>query len=186
MTIWFDTEITVTPHWSLNTCRGVIRCRDLHDCEDAEVLSGLALQGVTAVKHIMRRNGDKNKPSNTFILTFSAPTPPTAPSLKVHPKVHTQTMEQPPAAAGSHLGVWGFKSSALAHPPTAKLKPGPASSKTPLEKSPAKTAMKTSPTRPPKGSGDLVKLTYKYCSLDEMAMDLSGASSFSPNKGKHK
>ena len=93
---------------------------------------------------------------------------------------------QPPAAAGSHLGARGSKSSALAPPPTAKLKPRPASSKTPLEKPPAKTAMKTSPTRPPKGSGDLVKLANKYSSLDEIAMDLGGASSFSPNKGKHK
>ena len=76
MTIWFDTEITVTRHRSLNTCRGVIRCRDLRDCEDAEVMSGLALQGVTALKHIMRRNGDKYEPSCTFILTFSAPTQP--------------------------------------------------------------------------------------------------------------
>jgi hypothetical protein len=76
MTIWFDTKITVTTHRSLNTCRGVIRSRDLRDGEDAEVLSGLASQGVTALKHIMRRNGDKYEPSNTFILTFSAPTPP--------------------------------------------------------------------------------------------------------------
>ena len=76
MTIWFDTKITVTPHRSLNTCRGVIRCRDLRDCEDAEVLSGLASQGVIALKHIMRRNGDQYEPSNTFILTFSSPTPP--------------------------------------------------------------------------------------------------------------
>ena len=37
MTVWFDTEITVTPHRSLNTSRGVIRCRDLRDCDDAEV-----------------------------------------------------------------------------------------------------------------------------------------------------
>ena len=47
-------------------------------------------------------------------------------------------------------------------------------------------AIKTSPTRPPKGSRDLVKLANKYRSLDEMAMDLGGASSSSPNKGKHK
>lgn len=76
MTVWFDTEITVTPHRSLNTSRGVIRCRDLRDCDDAEVLSGLASQGVTALKHIMRRSGSNTEPSNTFILTFSAPTPP--------------------------------------------------------------------------------------------------------------
>ena len=43
---------------------------------------------------------------------------------------------QPPAAAGSHLGARGSKSSALAHPPTTKHKPGPTSSKTPLEEPP--------------------------------------------------
>ena len=38
MTNWLDTEIKVSPHRSLNCCRGVIRCRDFKDCADDEVL----------------------------------------------------------------------------------------------------------------------------------------------------
>jgi len=73
---WLNTEVKVSPHRSLNSCRGVIRCRDFKDCADDEVLDALRSQGVTSVKHIMIKKGDKSEPSNTFILTFSAPTPP--------------------------------------------------------------------------------------------------------------
>jgi hypothetical protein len=73
---WFDTEITVTPHRALNSSRGVIRCRELRDCSDDEVLAALQSQGVTAVKHILTKRSDKVEPTNTFILTFNTPTPP--------------------------------------------------------------------------------------------------------------
>ncbi len=78
MTNWFDTPITVTPHHTLNTCRGVIRCRELRDCDDSEVLAALGPQGVVEVKHISAKRNDKLEPTNTFILTFKTPTPPKA------------------------------------------------------------------------------------------------------------
>ena len=78
MTNWFDTPISVTPHRSLNTSRGVIRCREFRDCEDGEVVDALQSQGVTAVKHIMANRDGKMEPTNTFILTFNLPTPPKA------------------------------------------------------------------------------------------------------------
>ena len=76
MTNWFDTPITVTPHRSLNTSRGVIRCRELRDCNDSEVLMALSSQGVVEAKHILTKRNDKLEPTNTFILTFKMPTPP--------------------------------------------------------------------------------------------------------------
>jgi hypothetical protein len=76
MHTWFDTEITVTPHRTLNTSRGVIRCRELRDCSDDDVLTNLTSQGVTEVKHIMSKRADKAEPTSTFILTFNTPTPP--------------------------------------------------------------------------------------------------------------
>ena len=76
MTIWFDTCITVTPHRSLNTCRGVIRSRELRDCDDGEVLEALHSQGVTAVKRITTKRNGHVEPTNTIILTFNLPTPP--------------------------------------------------------------------------------------------------------------
>ena len=78
MTTWFDTPITVTAHRSLNTSRGVIRCRDLRDCDDADVLNALSSQGVVEVKHIFTKRNDKLEPTNTFILTFNLPSPPKA------------------------------------------------------------------------------------------------------------
>jgi len=42
------------------------------------------------------------------------------------------------------------------------------------------------PQRLPKGTADVIKLTNRYSSLEEMSMDLGGASHSSPNKGKHK
>ena len=78
MTNWFDTPISVTPHRSLNTSRGVIRCREFRDCDDGEVVDALQSQGVTAVKHIMAKRDGKMEPTNTFILTFNLPTPPKA------------------------------------------------------------------------------------------------------------
>jgi hypothetical protein len=76
-----DISVAVTPHRSLNSCRGIIRCRDLRDCDDAEVLAELQPQGVTAIYHMLAtRNGIK-EPTNTFVLTFNTPTLPE--SIKV-------------------------------------------------------------------------------------------------------
>jgi hypothetical protein len=73
---WVDVPITVTPHRSLNSSRGVIRCREFRDCDDSEVMDALRSQGVSEVKHIFAKRNDKNEPTNTFILTFNSPTPP--------------------------------------------------------------------------------------------------------------
>jgi len=35
---WVDQAITVTSHRSLNTSRGIIRCRKFHECNESEVL----------------------------------------------------------------------------------------------------------------------------------------------------
>jgi hypothetical protein len=69
-------HIKVTPHRSLNSSKGVIRCRDLRDCSDEEVLDALRPEGVTHVKHIMTKRETSVLPTNTFILTFGKPTPP--------------------------------------------------------------------------------------------------------------
>ena len=84
-----DINVAATPHRTLNSCRGIIRCRDLRDCDDTEVLHELQPQGVTAVHHILAtRNGIK-EPTNTFILTFNTPTLPT--TIKVgYLRVHTE------------------------------------------------------------------------------------------------
>ena len=37
MTCWVYVAVKVTPHRSLNTTEGIIRCRDLRDCDDEEI-----------------------------------------------------------------------------------------------------------------------------------------------------
>jgi hypothetical protein len=76
MTVWIDTPVKVSPHRSLNSCQGVIRCREFRDCADDEVLEALQPEGVTSVKHIMSKKTGTAQPTNTFILTFGTPTPP--------------------------------------------------------------------------------------------------------------
>lgn len=76
MTTWVDVPVKASPHRSLNSSKGVIRCRDFRDCDDVEVLDALRSQGVTTVKHIMSKKNGKTEPTNTFIVTFNLPTPP--------------------------------------------------------------------------------------------------------------
>ena len=69
-------KVRVTPHRSLNSCKGVIRCWDLRDCSDEELLDEIKHEGVTHVKHIFTTKNGSKVPTNTFILTFSKPTAP--------------------------------------------------------------------------------------------------------------
>jgi hypothetical protein len=68
---WVNTPIKVTPHRSLNTCKGIIRSRDLRDCSDSEVLEALSPEGVTHIKHVFTKKNGSTIPTNTFVLTFN-------------------------------------------------------------------------------------------------------------------
>ena len=50
--------VKVSPHRSLNTSRGVIRPRDIADCNVEEIVEELQPQGVTAASIIHVRDGD--------------------------------------------------------------------------------------------------------------------------------
>jgi hypothetical protein len=47
-----DQPIKVTPHRTLDSSGGVIRCRDLRDCDDDEVPNNMKSKGVTSLEHI--------------------------------------------------------------------------------------------------------------------------------------
>ena len=68
-----DRFISVTPHKALNTCKGVLRCSELKDVDDEEILEGLKSQGVTEVTRVMRKKDGEKIPTNTFFLTFALP-----------------------------------------------------------------------------------------------------------------
>ena len=60
--------ILVTAHKTLNTCRGVVRCKELAGLDEEEIQSELSGQQVTAVKRIFIDKG--TRATNTYILTF--------------------------------------------------------------------------------------------------------------------
>ena len=62
--------ISVTPHRTKNTSRGVITCYDLKDTTEEEVVDGLASSGVVNAHRIKARRGNELIPTNSFILTF--------------------------------------------------------------------------------------------------------------------
>jgi len=63
--------VTASPHRTLNTCKGVIRCRALIDCPEDEILEELKSQGVRDIYNILTKDDSGNKRNtNTFIVTF--------------------------------------------------------------------------------------------------------------------
>ena len=69
--------VTASPHRTLNTCKGVIRCAPVVDCDKDQTLKELRPQGVSDITNIMVKHdsGSRNN-TNTFIITFKAPTIP--------------------------------------------------------------------------------------------------------------
>ncbi|KAJ8018887.1 hypothetical protein HOLleu_42882 [Holothuria leucospilota] len=76
-----DVPIQVTTHRSLNSSKGVIRCPDIKNCSDEEILDNLASQYVSRLYRISVLGEGVRKPTGTFILTFNTPKPPT--TLKI-------------------------------------------------------------------------------------------------------
>ena len=66
--IMANIPIKVTPHRTLNTVKGVIRCKELHGIPENEITKELRSQSVAAVKRIMIQKGQKA--TDTYILTF--------------------------------------------------------------------------------------------------------------------
>ena len=63
--------VQVQPHRTLSSKKGIIRCPDLRDCDEAEILDELKAQGVIRLQRMtMNKNGIR-RPTNTFIVTFS-------------------------------------------------------------------------------------------------------------------
>jgi len=74
--MFIDIPIKAEPHKTLNTSRGILRCRNLRDCSDEEITTNLAAQGVTLARRIITNRQHNPTPTNTIILTFDSPSPP--------------------------------------------------------------------------------------------------------------
>ena len=68
--------VRVTPHRTLNSCQGVIRCRELTDMTEEEIQSELSDQGVSKVKHFTFKKDGQTRKTSTFLLTFDQATLP--------------------------------------------------------------------------------------------------------------
>jgi len=70
--------VKVTPHRTLNSCKGVVRSRELASCDVAEITCELKSQGVIDAVIISVKDGsdEERRKTNTVILTFNRPQPP--------------------------------------------------------------------------------------------------------------
>ncbi|XP_035824785.1 uncharacterized protein LOC118477432 [Aplysia californica] len=67
--------VCVQPHRSLNTSKGVIKSRELYGCTEEEMVQ--EVDGIVHARRIKIRRDGKEICTNTWILTFNTPTPPT-------------------------------------------------------------------------------------------------------------
>ena len=74
--LFINFPVTVSPHQSLNTSRGIIRHREFKYCSDEEIQTNLSTQNVTEVKRISVKRDGALCQTNTFIITFNSPTLP--------------------------------------------------------------------------------------------------------------
>ena len=65
-----DRPMTVSIHPTLNSSRGVIRCRELAGMSETDIRDELSEQGVILVKRIRRKEDGQDKDTNTLFLTF--------------------------------------------------------------------------------------------------------------------
>ena len=73
---FLDIPVTVRPHKSLNTCKGVNKHSDFQDCTEEEFVD--EFPDVIHTSRIHVRKGDARIPTNTIVLTFDCPKPPTS------------------------------------------------------------------------------------------------------------
>ena len=70
---FIDRPVRVSIHKTLNSSRGVIRCRDLADMTEVEIRDELKDQGVVGVNRVTLKKEEKVIPTNTLFLTFGSP-----------------------------------------------------------------------------------------------------------------
>ena len=74
MRTFAEIAVSVRPHNSLNTSRGVVKSRDLESCTAEELVE--ELESVTHARRMMRREDGVLKNTNSWVLTFNTPKPP--------------------------------------------------------------------------------------------------------------
>ena len=75
-TLFHNLKVRVLPHTSLNSSKGVIRCSDLRNSSEEEILEGTRSQVVTAIKRFKIKRNGQLKDTNIFGFTFYTPALP--------------------------------------------------------------------------------------------------------------
>ena len=70
---FIDRPVRVSIHKTLNSSRGVIRCRDHADMMEVEIRDELKDRGVVGVNRVTLKKEGKVIPTNTLFLTFGSP-----------------------------------------------------------------------------------------------------------------
>ena len=73
MKTFCNLKCSVTPHSSLNTLKGFVRCPTLSKVTLEHIIEFMGGQGVTCVRRIIVRRDIVIKPINTFVLSFNTP-----------------------------------------------------------------------------------------------------------------
>ena len=70
---FIDRPVRVSIHKTLNSSRGVIRCRDLADMTEVEIRDELKDQGVAGVNRVTLKKEGKVIPTNTLLRVQQVP-----------------------------------------------------------------------------------------------------------------
>ena len=76
MTEFVGFKATCSPHTSLNYSKGILRCRELADCSEDEILTELKSQGVVNIKRFSSKRDGVETKTNTYLITFCTSTLP--------------------------------------------------------------------------------------------------------------
>ena len=71
--VFIDRPIKVEIHRHLNSCKGVIRCRDLNQLSEGEIKKEMSSQSVIDVRRCSVKKDGKTITTNTYFLTFCLP-----------------------------------------------------------------------------------------------------------------
>ena len=72
LTHFFQIPAKCSPHVSLNTSRGIIRCPDLAGVSEEEIVHELTMQQVTGARRITVFRDGIRRETNTIVLTFNS------------------------------------------------------------------------------------------------------------------
>ena len=81
LTTFLHLEVSCSYHKTLNTSKGIIRCRELQYTKLDEIKEELRPKGVTDVYRVTHKREGKEFPSNTYILSFDKAQPPESISI---------------------------------------------------------------------------------------------------------